>query len=217
MLFPPFPSVDPLNTFPLELTNHPSSPTTWLERTLPRLDLSLLSHLDIRCQDTHALNRYLDLRDILLRCINPLTLQSCAFDFCFLGRGPTHDDVLKAFSTNLSYPDLRELSIAFFDNGKLEWGDYPIVTLKRYLYGMALTHRLETVRLLNLENEMFPALHSMLHRISGLAPIGKAEIEAEAMAVPSLGFYPLSRKVSYSYERGEGNTDWVITFGPEKP
>jgi hypothetical protein len=31
------PSVDPLNTYPLELTNHPSSPTVWLEKMLPRL------------------------------------------------------------------------------------------------------------------------------------------------------------------------------------
>merc|ERR1719430_1052645 len=122
-------SVDPLSTLPMELTNHPSSPTTWLEKLLPKLNLSLLTRLQVYCQDRHALNRYLDLRDILLRCINPQTLQDCTFDFCFLGRGPTHDDVLKAFSTNIIYPQLRQLSIVFFDNGKLDWGDYPVVTL----------------------------------------------------------------------------------------
>ena len=37
------------------------------------------------------------------------------------------------------------------------------------------------------------------------------------MAVPSLGFYPLSRKVSYSFEKGEDTTDWIVSFGPEVP
>ena len=37
------------------------------------------------------------------------------------------------------------------------------------------------------------------------------------MAVPSLGFYPLSRKVSYSFEKGEDTTDWTVSFGPEVP
>ena len=40
---------------------------------------------------------------------------------------------------------------------------------------------------------MFASIHSMLDRISKLAPISKTEIERESMAVPSLGFYPLSR------------------------
>jgi hypothetical protein len=38
--------------------------------------------------------------------------------------------------------------------GKLDWGDYPVITLKRYLYGMALTRKLETVRLFNLDNSV---------------------------------------------------------------
>jgi hypothetical protein len=76
----------------------------------------------------------------------------------------------------------------------------------------------------------------MLDRVSRLTPIGKAEIERENMAVPSLGFYPLSRcavhcrarlekliifsscrKVSYAYEEGETVTNWTISFGPEVP
>jgi len=190
-----------------------------------------MTELEIRCTDRHALNRYLDLRDILMRCINPLVLEKCSFDFCFLGGGPTHDDFLKAFSTHLAYPNLKQLNIHFFDNGlflvivfirngiagKLDWGDYPVITLKRYLYGMALTSRLETVRLFHLDNDMFQALFSMLDRISRLEPIGKEEIERENMAVPSLGFYPLSRKVSYSFEKGEDTTDWTVSFGPEVP
>jgi len=101
--------------------------------------------------------------------------------------------------------------------GKLDWGDYPVITLKRYLYGMALTSKLETVHLIHLDNDMFKALFSMLDRISRLEPIGKEEIERENMAVPSLGFYPLSRKVSYSFEKGEDTTDWIVSFGPEVP
>ena len=57
----------------------------------------------------------------------------------------------------------------------------------------------------------------MLDRISRLEPIGKEEIERENMAVPSLGFYPLSRKVSYNFEKGEDTTDWTVSFGPEVP
>ena len=38
--------------------------------------------------------------------------------------------------------------------GKLDWGDYPVITLKRYLYGMALTSRLEIVRLFSLDNDV---------------------------------------------------------------
>ena len=126
-------------------------------------------------------------------------------------------------------------------SGKLDWGDYPVITLKRYLYGMALTSRLETVRLFHLDNDvrnslltskpisspqiqksisspqMFQALFSMLDRISRLEPIGKEEIEREKMAVPSLGFYPLSRKVSYNFEKREDTTDWTVSFGPEVP
>ena len=64
---------------------------------------------------------------------------------------------------------------------------------------------------------MFQALFSMLDRISRLEPIGKEEIERENMAVPSLGFYPLSRKVSYNFEKGDNSTDWIISFGPEVP
>jgi len=60
-------SVDPLNTFPMELINHPSSPTAWLESILPRLNFNMMTELEIRCTDRHALNRYLDLRDILMR------------------------------------------------------------------------------------------------------------------------------------------------------
>jgi len=209
--------VDPLNTFPLELIHHPSSPTAWLESILPRLNFKIMRDLEIRCRDRNALNRYLDLRDILMRCINPSVLEKCSFDFCFLGGGPTHDDFLKAFSTHLAYPNLKELCIHFFDNGKLDWGDYPVITLKRYLYGMALTSRLETVRLFHLDNDMFQALFSMLDRISRLEPIGKEEIEREKMAVPSLGFYPLSRKISYSFEKGDDKTDWTVSFGPEVP
>ena len=110
-----------------------------------------------------------------------------------------------------------------------------MITLKRYLYGMALTSKLETVHLIHLDNDvckimrvpgpffilhllqMFKALFSMLDRISRLEPIGKEEIERENMAVPSLGFYPLSRKVSYSFEKGEDTTDWIVSFGPEVP
>ena len=100
---------------------------------------------------------------------------------------------------------------------------------------MALTSKLETVHLIHLDNDvckimrvpqplfilhlfqMFKALFSMLDRISRLEPIGKEEIERENMAVPSLGFYPLSRKVSYSFEKGEDTTDWIVSFGPEVP
>ena len=95
---------------------------------------------------------------------------------------------------------------------------------------MALTSRLETVKLFHLDNDvrepftappnlfqMFQALFSMLDRISRLEPIGKEEIERENMAVPSLGFYPLSRKVSYNFEKGDNSTDWIISFGPEVP
>ena len=96
---------------------------------------------------------------------------------------------------------------------------------------MALTSTLETVRLFRLDNDvrnpfvdlfstpfqMFKALFSMLDRISRLEPIGKEEIERENMAVPSLGFYPLSRKVSYNFEKGEDTTDWTVSFGPEVP
>ena len=38
--------------------------------------------------------------------------------------------------------------------GKLDWGDYPVITLKRYLYGMALTSKLETVHLIHLDNDV---------------------------------------------------------------
>jgi len=55
--------------------------------------------------------------DPLSRCINPLVLEKCSFDFCFLGGGPTHDDFFKAFSTHLAYPNLKDLHITFFDNG----------------------------------------------------------------------------------------------------
>jgi len=79
---------------------------------------------------------------------------------------------------------------------------------------MALTSRLETVRLFHLDND---ALFSMLDRISRLEPIGKEEIERENMAVPSLGFYPLSRKVSYTFEKGEDTTNWTVSFGLEVP
>ena len=100
---------------------------------------------------------------------------------------------------------------------------------------MALTSKLETVHLIHLDNDvckimrvpgpffilhllqMFKALFSMLDRISRLEPIGKEEIERENMAVPSLGFFPLSRKVSYSFEKGEDTTDWIVSFGPEVP
>ena len=102
-----------------------------------------------------------------------MVLEKCSFDFCFLGGGPTHDDFLKAFSTHLAYPNLKELNIYFFDNGlfllivlirngiagKLDWGDYPVITLKRYLYGMALTSRLETVRLFHLDNDVRETFH----------------------------------------------------------
>ena len=136
---------------------------------------------------------------------------------------------------NLSSFELNTCIYARIRNnisGKLDWGDYPVITLKRYLYGMALTSRLETVRLFHLDNDvrnslltskpisspqMFQALFSMLDRISRLEPIGKEEIEREKMAVPSLGFYPLSRKVSYSFEKGEDTTDWTVSFGPEVP
>ena len=64
---------------------------------------------------------------------------------------------------------------------------------------------------------MFQALFSMLDRISHLEPIGKEEIEREKMAVPSLGFYPLYRKISYSFEKGDDKTDWTVSFGPEVP
>ena len=96
-------------------------------------------------------------------------LKEVTFDFCFLGRGPTHDDFLRAFSTHIIYPALRQLTIIFFDNGdqpsdpkdcalllagKLNWGDYQVVTLKRYIYGMALTPVLETITLTCLDNEV---------------------------------------------------------------
>lgn len=80
----------------------------------------MLTTLEVRCFDRLALIRYLDLRDVLFRCINPQVLHKCTFDFCFLGGGPTHDCFLKAFSTHITYPDLKELNIHFFDNGRLE-------------------------------------------------------------------------------------------------
>ena len=92
--------------------------------------------------------------------------------------------------------------------GKLDWGDYPVITLKRYLYGMALTSKLETVHLIHLDNDvckivrvpqpffilhllqMFKALFSMLDRISRLEPIGKEEIERENMCGPDTRLRP---------------------------
>ena len=102
-------------------------------------------------------------------------------------------------------------------SGKLELGDYPGLTLKRYLYGMALTQGLETVRLFNLDNDMFVTIFSYLDRFSHLTPISKEEIAREDMAVPALGFVPLCRKISYSYDKREETTDWTMHLGPEVP
>eukprot|EP00092_Neocalanus_flemingeri_P003362 GFUD01003600.1.p1 GENE.GFUD01003600.1~~GFUD01003600.1.p1 ORF type:complete len:237 (+),score=47.29 GFUD01003600.1:161-871(+) len=129
----------PEDNSPILMIIHPQSTTAILQNTIPKLNLKLLRKLSLKCENRHALNLYLDTRDLVFKHINNDTLEELSFNFCFLGRGPTNDDILKKFSTNLIYPNLKKLTLNFFDNGALDWGDYSSKTLKHHLYGIALT------------------------------------------------------------------------------
>eukprot|EP00091_Calanus_sinicus_P024767 TRINITY_DN9078_c0_g1_i2.p1 TRINITY_DN9078_c0_g1~~TRINITY_DN9078_c0_g1_i2.p1 ORF type:complete len:234 (-),score=41.66 TRINITY_DN9078_c0_g1_i2:284-985(-) len=126
---------------PILMIIHPQSTSAILQKSIPKFNLKLLRKLTLTCEHRHAINLYLDTRDLVFKHINNDKLEELNFNFCFLGRGPLNDDILKRFSTNLLYPNLRKLTLNFFDNGSLDWGDYTSKTLKHHLYGMALTKK----------------------------------------------------------------------------
>lgn len=209
----------PEDNSPILMINHPQSTSAILQRNIPKLNLKLLRKLTLTCENRHAVNLYLDTRDLVFKHINNDTLEELSFNFCFLGRGPTNDDILKRFSTNLLYPNLKKLTLNFFDNGALDWGDYTSKTLKHHLYGMALTRKLRIVKLLNLENNLFHDIYSILDKMSRMNPVSKSEIVMDNRRATNanIGFFPLSRHVFYEYQDHDSTTDFTITFGEEIP
>jgi len=209
----------PEDNSPILMIIHPQSTSAILQKNIPTLNFKLLRKLTLTCGNRHAINLYLDTRDIVFKHINNEALEELDFSFCFLGRGPNNDDILKRFSTNLLYPNLKKLTLNFFDNGSLEWGDYTSKTLKHHLYGMALTQKLKVVKLLNLEGNLFHTIYSFLDKLSRMAPVSKSEILLDNRRATSanIGFFPLSRLVSYEYQENESTVDFTITFGDEIP
>jgi len=209
----------PEDNSPILMIIHPQSTSAILQKNIPTFNLKLLRKLTLICGNKHAINLYLDTRDIVLQHINNQALEELNFSFCFLGRGPTNDDILKRFSTNLLYPNLKKLTLNFFDNGSLDWGDYTSKTLKHHLYGMALTQKLKVVKLLNLERNLFRTIYSFLDKLSKMVPVSKSEILLDNRRATSanIGFFPLSRLVTYEYKEHEDTVDFTITFGEEIP
>jgi len=209
----------PEDNSPILMIIHPQSTSAILQKTIPTFNLKLLRNLTLTCGNKHAINLYLDTRDMVFKHINNDALEELNFSFCFLGRGPTNDDILKRFSTNLLYPNLKKLTLNFFDNGSLDWGDYTSKTLKHHLYGMALTQNLKEVKLINLESSLFHAVYSFLDKLSRMAPTSKSEIlmDNRRATNANIGFFPLSRPVSYAYEEDASTVDFTITFGDEIP
>jgi len=209
----------PEDNSPMLMMIHPQSTTAILQMTIPKLNLKLLRKLTLKCEDRYALNLYLDTRDLVFKHINNENLQELGFDFCFLGRGPTNDDILKRFSTNLIYPNLKKLTLTFFDNGTVDWGDYISKTLKHHLYGMALTKHLRIVKLVNLESNLFHSIYSFLDKLSRMNPVSKAEVLMDNRRATSanIGFLPLSRQVFYEYEEKDSATNFTIKFDEEIP
>ena len=84
---------------------------------------------------------------------------------------------------------------------------------------MALTQKLRVVKLLNLESTLFHTIYSFLDKLSRMPPVSKSEVLLDNRRATSanIGFFPLSRVVSYEYEENESTVDFTITFGEEIP
>jgi len=209
----------PEDNSPILMIIHPKSTSAILQRSIPLLNLKLLRKLTLICENRHAVNLYLDTRDLVFRNINNDVLEELNFSFCFLGRGPTNDDILKRFSTNHVYPSLRKLTLNFFDNGTLEWGDYTTKTLKHHLYGMALSKHISTVTLINLEQSLFNNIRSFLNKLSQVVPADADDAAFENRfrrpAQDNSGFYQLPRAVTYNVKSQETAVDVTINIGTE--
>merc|ERR1712192_143 len=80
--------------------------------------------------------------------------------------------------------------------GKLDWGDYPVITLKRYLYGMALTSRLETVRLFQLDNDVreTPSISPPSQVLASIPCHEKSPTLFRREKIQLTGLFPLDKK-----------------------
>ena len=140
-----------------------------------------------------CISQYLDIRELLLKSINKKSLEVFSMHYFFLKTGRKIDDILERFSTNWLYPNIKCLSINFFENGKQDWCDYLANTLKRHLYGILKTNNIQIVKLVQLENDYFHGIQEFLERLMNTNLDGV-------------------RKLSYRYEQGDVATDFIINL-----
>ena len=181
--------------------NHQSN---FLMKTIQKLNLHQIMKLDIKCQNKTSVARYLEVREQLFKSINKISLEDFSMDYCFLKTGHKTDHILERFSTNWFYPNIRRLTIRFFENVRQDWCDHNSNTLKRHLYGILQTNNVKTVKLVNLDNDSF---HSTCVFLDNLTRSDKAEPFAKRSK-----FNPLLRKLTYEYKLGDLTTNFVINI-----
>ena len=132
---------------------------------------------------------------MLLASIDTNYLEHFSLDFCFLKTNHKTDHILERFSTNWLFPRIHSLTIRFFEHLRQDWCDHNSNKLKYYLLGIFKTNNIRTIKLINLDNNLFYSINVFLNDVS-----------------ESLTNKLISRKLSYYFNKESLTTDFVISL-----